>query len=78
MYGWVKVPHSEAYYGENGGARVPELVRSAVEALGDSVPWASYDENGDGVVDHIQFVHAGIDQSRPEGPAGRIWAHRPR
>ena len=74
MYGWVKVPHSEAYYGLNDGARVPELVRSAVQLLGDTVPWADYDENGDGVVDHVQFVHAGIDQSAG-GPVWTIWAH---
>jgi immune inhibitor A len=74
VYGWVQVSHSEAYYGVNDGARVPELVREAVHNLGDSVPWADYDENGDGIVDHVQFVHAGIDQSAG-GPAWTIWAH---
>jgi len=74
VYGWVKVPHSEAYYGLDGGARVPDLVRQAVQILGNTVPWARYDENGDGVVDHLQFVHAGIDQSAG-GPIWTIWAH---
>ena len=74
VYGWVKVPHSEAYYGLNNGARVPELVRSAVQTLGNEVPWADYDQNDDGIVDHIQFVHAGIDQSAG-GPVWTIWAH---
>jgi len=74
VYGWVAVSHSEAYYGLNGGARVPELVREAVRILGDAAPWADYDENGDGVVDHVQFVHAGVDQSAG-GPAWTIWAH---
>ena len=74
VYGWVEVPHSEAYYGLNDGARVSELVRSAVQLLGDTVPWADYDENGDGIVDHVQFVHAGIDQSAG-GPIWTIWAH---
>jgi len=74
VYGWVKVPHSEAYYGLNDGVRVPDLVRSAVQTLGDTVPWADYDENDDGIVDHVQFVHAGIDQSSG-GPAWTIWAH---
>jgi len=74
VYGWVAVSHSEAYYGLNDGARVPELVSEAVQILGDTVPWADYDENGDGVVDHVQFVHAGIDQSAG-GPVWTIWAH---
>ena len=74
VYGWVKVPHSEAYYGLNDEARVPELVSEAVQILGDTVPWADYDENDDGIVDHVQFVHAGIDQSAG-GPAWTIWAH---
>ena len=74
VYGWVKVPHSEAYYGVNEGARVPELIRDAVQALGNSVPWAQYDSNDDGIVDHVQFVHAGIDQSAG-GPIWTIWAH---
>ena len=30
VYGWVKVPHAEAYYGAAQGARVPELVADAV------------------------------------------------
>ncbi len=74
VYGWVKVSHSEAYYGLNSGRRVYELVREAVQILGNTVPWADYDENGDGVVDHLQFVHAGIDQSAG-GPIWTIWAH---
>ena len=73
VYGWVQVSHSEAYYGLNNEARVPELVSEAVQILGDTVPWADYDENGDGVVDHVQLVHAGIDQSAG-GPAWTIWA----
>ncbi len=71
VYGWVKVPHAEAYYGAAQGARVPELVADAVEALGDQVPWAEYDQDDDGVVDHVQFVHAGN-----EVPGSwTIWAH---
>jgi len=71
VYGWVKVSHAEAYYGAAQGARVPELVAEAVHALGATVPWAEYDQDGDGVIDHLQVVHAG------EEVAGgwTIWAH---
>ncbi len=71
VYGWVKVPHAEAYYGAYDGARVPELVAEAVGALGDTVPWAGYDQDHDGVVDHLQVVHAGEEVAR----GWTIWAH---
>ena len=71
VYGWVRVSHAEAYYGAAEGARVPELVAEAVRALGDTVPWAEYDQDHDGTVDHVQFVHAG-----DEVPGSwTIWAH---
>jgi M6 family metalloprotease-like protein len=71
VYGWVKVPHAEAYYGAGSGARMPELVRDAVQALGQQVRWADYDQDHDGVVDHIQFVHAGAEVAG----SWTIWAH---
>jgi immune inhibitor A len=71
IYGWVEIPHSEAYHGAAGGARMPELVRNAVQALGDTVPWAHHDPDHDGLVDHIQFVHAGAEIAG----GWTIWAH---
>jgi immune inhibitor A len=38
-------------------------------------PWADYDLNGDGIIDHIVFVHAGEDRARG-GPYTAHWAHR--
>lgn len=71
VYGWVVASHAEAYYGAAQGARVPGLVAEAVAALGDEVPWADYDQDHDGVVDHLQLVHAGA-----EVPGSwTIWAH---
>ncbi|GAB4246476.1 MAG: immune inhibitor A [Thermoleophilia bacterium] len=94
VYGWVQVPHSEAYYGandENGNDRAPQqLIIDAVQAAGNSIPWADfdvedpYDLDGDsnyaepdGFVDHVQFVHAGADESAGGGAQGSdaIWAH---
>ena len=71
VYGWVSIPHSEAYYGSNDGARMPELVRNVVTALGNQVPWGEYDEDHDGVVDHLQIVHAGDEVAG----SWTIWAH---
>ncbi len=71
VYGWVEVSHAEAYYGAAQGARVPELVAEAVKALGDEVPWSDYDQDHDGVVDHVQVVHAGAEVAG----SWTIWAH---
>ena len=71
VYGWVSIPHSEAYYGSSDGARMPELVRNVITALGDQVPWGEYDEDHDGVVDHLQIVHAGDEVA----DSWTIWAH---
>ena len=66
------------------------VVQDAVAAIGNRVPWADYDKEDpydldgdgnvnepDGYVDHIQFVHAGADQSAGGGAQGSdaIWAH---
>jgi len=64
VYGWVRLPHSEWYYGadsENGGTDdlngpVWRIVVDAVNAIGDSINWADYDKedpydlDGDGNV----------------------------
>jgi immune inhibitor A len=71
VYGWVKIPRAEAYYASAGGAHMPELVKDTVQALGDTVPWAQYDEDHDGLVDHVQFVHAGAEEAN----SWTIWAH---
>jgi immune inhibitor A len=97
-YGWFKVNHAEWYYGADsaeGGTdnlNGPEwrLVEDAVEAAGDSVPWADYDKEDpydidgddvydepDGYVDHIMIVHAGLGQEAGGGQEAdsSIWSH---
>ena len=61
VYGWVKVPHSEWYYGADSATGTDDLngpvwriVADAVAAAGNSIPWAQfdtedpYDLDGDG------------------------------
>lgn len=60
---------------------VDQLVKDIVDALNaadPNFPWQDYDTNGDGLVDHVVFFHAGADKSDGGGKEGigAIWAHR--
>ena len=73
VYGWVKLPHVEAYYGTNGEAKIVDVLKDAVTTIGDGIDWSDYDLDDDGYVDHVQFVHAGVDESA-NGAEWTIWA----
>ncbi|MEV0583201.1 immune inhibitor A domain-containing protein [Nonomuraea sp. NPDC050310] len=102
--GWVRVPHSEAWYGATACGRPAsdntghpanplgpaQLAVDAVDALGAGFPWKDYDledvadadgdrnhAEPDGVIDHLQLVHAGRDKSTDGGAEGTyaLWAH---
>jgi immune inhibitor A len=87
-YGWFTVDKPEAYYGDDrpsGGednntpGTTKDLIADAVAVVNktNAIPWAEYDTNGDCVIDHPLFIHAGIDQSGGGGAQGddAIWAH---
>jgi len=64
-----------------------DLIRDAVAVINapgnpNPIPWAEYDIDGpngepDCVLDHVLFIHAGVDQSAGGGAQGddAIWAH---
>jgi M6 family metalloprotease-like protein len=61
---------------DNCNVCINELAREAVQkADAAGFDFAPYDENGDGVVDHVMIVHAGHDQAQ-SGSLGDIWSHR--
>jgi immune inhibitor A len=87
-YGWFQVDKPEAFYGDDdpagghdnlipGTAR--DLIADAIQAANaqGSIPWEEYDTDGDCVIDHPLFIHAGADQSGGGGAQGddAIWAH---
>ncbi|MGA1874507.1 MAG: immune inhibitor A domain-containing protein [bacterium] len=97
-YGWIPLGHSEWYYGaddakggiDNLNGPVFRLVRDAVVAAGNSIPWADYDtedpydldgdglyEEPDGYIDHLMVIHAGAGQEAGGGEQGddAIWSH---
>jgi immune inhibitor A len=81
-YGWYTVNKPEAYYGDDdevvGDVR-HDLITDAVAAANASgqIAWAEYDTNGDCIIDHPLFIHAGVDESGGGGAQGTdaIWAH---
>ncbi len=87
-YGWFTVDKPEAFYGDDnptGGhdnlapGNTATLIKDAVDVINNegAIPWEEYDTNGDCVIDHPLFIHAGIDQSGGGGAQGNdaIWAH---
>ena len=89
VHGWFRVDNPEAFYGDdapNGGTdnQLPgtprHLIADAVAKVNaaGAIKWEDYDTNGDCVIDHPLFVHAGADQSGGGGAQGddAIWAHR--
>ncbi len=88
-YGWFKVDKPEAYYGDDTAAggtdnlrpgTTADLIQDVVNVINSSrntINWADYDTDGDGVIDHPLFIHAGADQSAGGGAQGddAIWAH---
>ena len=87
-YGWFTVDKPEAYYGDDrpsGGEdnNLPgtphSLIADTIAVVNNqnAINWAVYDTNGDCVIDHPLFIHAGIDQSGGGGAQGddSIWAH---
>lgn len=89
VYGWVKLPHPESYYGadnpaggtDNLNGDVSRIVKDAIDAANvqiPSIPWASFTANGvSGFLQHFAIVHAGEDQAAGGGLQGdnAIWSH---
>src|SRR6266705_99338 len=79
---WFHSAHPMSYYGADG-SRPPDdangpiyrLVTESVQLADPSVNFATFDTNGDGVVDHLTVVHAGAGQESG-GSSDLIWSHR--
>ena len=79
---WFHSAHPMTDYGADG-SRPPDdangpiyrLVTESVQLADPSVNFATFDTNGDGVVDHLTVVHAGAGQESG-GSSDLIWSHR--
>ena len=63
VVGWLELPETEAYYG-NGSAGISELtedmITAALELADDLVDFTDFDQDGDGWIDAITFLHSGL------------------
>ncbi len=64
-------------YPSNAMGQFVRDVAAAINAADPDFPWADYDTDGNGIIDHVQFFHAGIDESEGGGihDQQQIWAH---
>jgi M6 family metalloprotease-like protein len=79
---WYTVSNTMSEYGEdslsgvdNLNGPVYRLVTDAVLLADADIDFSDYDNDGDGVVDHVAVVHAGQGQESSVG-TDTIWSHR--
>ena len=80
VFGWYTGANNYTYYAEdNGRVRARELGREAVDAAeAAGVDFSQYDNDGDGNLDGIIFVHAGPGAEEGSVTNLYIWSHRSR
>ncbi len=76
--GPVTMPENYAYYGGDTpyqDANVATMLRYALNAVDDEVDYTKYDWNGDGQVEQVFFIYAGLGQANG-GDDNTIWPHK--
>ncbi len=76
--GPVMMPEGYATYGGDTpyqDANVATMLRYALNAVDDEVDYTQYDWNGDGQVEQVFFIYAGLGQANG-GDDNTIWPHK--
>lgn len=84
VFGPVKLPHKRAYYGSDyddtgryhGQENAHYMVRDAVAALDATVNFAQYDTDGNGYVDNIFIIYAGVGEAMDPSVEESVWPHQ--
>lgn len=84
VFGPVTLPHKRAYYGsdydENGRYQGQEnahyMVRDAVAALDATVNFSQYDTDGNGYVDNVFIIYAGVGEAMDQSVEESVWPHQ--
>ncbi len=81
VYGPFDLKQKESYYGDRLNDTVPDIrpeemvVDACKIAFDNGVNFANYDGDGDGFVDNVFILYAGVNES-DGGPEWTIWPHR--
>ena len=73
VVGPVKLPKPQAVYGEGIHDRMDLLLPDVCEAVDDSVNFADYDANNDGMVDLVYVIYAGYSANYSGNKETDIW-----
>ena len=76
--GPVMMPEGYAYYGGDEPSQdynMREMWRYALNAVDDEIDYSKYDWNGDGQVEQVFFIYAGLGQANGGGE-NTIWPHK--
>lgn len=79
---WVTLPNTEAYYANNndGTGSYPRnaqgMVEDALDLVDPLVDFSQFDNDSDGYIDAITFIHSGYGAETGGGSGGWIWSHR--
>lgn len=78
VVGPVQLSRQRAYYGADKGIqrdrRAGEMAAEAMQLADEYVDYADYDWDGDGTVEQVFILYAGLGQ-HDGGPAAAIWPH---
>ena len=79
---WVTLPNTEAYYADNedGTGSYPQnaqgMVEDALDLIDPLVDFSQFDDDSDGYIDAIDFIHSGYGAETGGGGGDWIWSHR--
>ena len=80
VVGPVTLANNRKYYGENNSAgndrRAKEMIKEACQAVDAIVDFSQYDSDGDGKVDAVYVIYAGIGANDIGGINDAIWPHQ--
>lgn len=75
VYGPVTLKHNSNYYaGIDGMARAYEMAAEALKALDPDVDFSKFDTDGDGYIDNVTVIYAGLGQASGGG-SNTVWPH---
>jgi M6 family metalloprotease-like protein len=79
---WVTLPHTMAYYaGSNNGRQTTApnaqtMVTDALALVDPLVDFGQFDQDHDGYIDAIDFIHSGYGAEATGAPANSIWSEK--